>query len=407
MGIAISTITMASGLAAMTGGPVGFLVAIALDTVKTILTLIDKHQKGPLKSESSKLQKAIEKSLRKFTETELSADWNGYKRLTEVFLKHLDMIESFDEIKPLTGKDEEKFNIEDMGGKEEVKQQLFDEVSPQIYKVLTASTHLLGKIEHHISKVCDFDIQARKVKEKTKLENWGIVTFEKEPIPKEDEIEEKDSFATSCLKLYELYAKITTYHYQTYLKGLEVIQKIVGEKYYDTLSELQSTDPTKIKNKEAKKEAKEEKSRRKAYVFMQLLLDMIQNSREYNKKVFKPFLNPYEHYKMRYTVNYYHNNAKMYEHLNTYLKEFYVDEDIQKKVMFCSQQSLLGSCYLEDGTKAQQPGPWRSAYVPKGKRSMYNTRLKGTRCDIQKDGLPIKDRPSSMACFHLENEVQN
>eukprot|EP00111_Clytia_hemisphaerica_P007568 TCONS_00021994-protein len=471
MGIAISSITIVSGIASMVGGPVGYLVAMSLDIIKTILTIIDKKKNGPPESEASKLQKAIEKALRKFSETQLSADWNGYKRLTEVYLKHLDMIEKFDEVKPLVGEDKKQFNIEDMGGKEEVKQQLFDEVTPQIYKVLTSSTHLLGKIEHHISKVCDFDIQARKVKSERKI----LHVEEREPIPTQDEIEEKDTFATNCLKLYELYSKISSYHYQTYLKSLEVIHKIVGEKYFDNVSSgktpSESDDnaipnnpgasngnpapsksnpapsksnpapsksnpapsksnpapsktnsapsksnpapsksnpapsknnpaPSKSNNKKPSKrtmdQAKKEKSRRKAYVFMHLLLDMIQNSREYNKKVFKPFLNPFEHYKMRYTVNYYYNNEKMYEHLSTYLKDFFTDKEtmktVPKKVMFCSQQSLLGSCYLEDGPKAQDPGPWRSAYVPKGKSITVEYQLKANKAitfDAAK-GLPIK-----------------
>ena len=436
MGIAISSISIVSGIAAMVGGPVGYLVAMTLDIFKTILTIIDKKKKGPPESESSKLQKAIEKALRKFTETELSADWNGYKRLTEVYLKHLDMIETFDEVKPLTGEDKKQFSIEDMGGKEEVKQQLFDEVTPQIYKVLTSSTHLLGKIEHHISKVCDFDIQRKKVKSDRKK----LHTEEREPIPTQVEIEENDTFATNCLTLFELYAKISSYHYQTYLKSLEVIHKIVGEKYFNQVPKTSASGkvpvesdgkrddtaqpivdpktPTKDNSKTSKDTAKQpsskenaatssngsaaapsnprkanptpskttdkkppskrtldrakvEKSRRKAYIFMRLLLDMIKNSREYNKKIFKPFLNPFEHYKMRYTVNYYYNNEKKYEHLSTYLKDFFTDTETMKtvpnKVMFCSQQSLLGSCYLEGGTQSQEPGPWRSTYVPKGK----------------------------------------
>ena len=419
MGIAISAITMVSGFAAMSGNPVGFTIAMVLNSVKTILNIIDKHNKGPPESESSKLQKAIEKALRKFTETELNADWNGYQRLTDVYLKHLEMIQSFDKVEDLK---DATFSIEDKGDKEEVKQQLFDEVTPQIYKVLVSSTHLLGKVEHYISKVCDFDIQTRKIK-KMRMISVGVLrvkNYEKEPIPKEEEITEKDSFATDCLKLYELYSKISTYHYTTYLKSLEVVGKIVGTEYHDASSDPESqqnqpTDSSKqknpnqstgTKNNEAKqpkseeelkkKEAKEEKSRRKAYVFLHLLLDMIKNSREYNKKVFKPFLNPFEHYKMRYTVNFYYNNAKKYEHLTTYLKDFYTDDETMKttpkKVMFCSQQSLLGSCYLEKGTKAQ-PGPWRSAYVPKGKSItvQYQDQNKQTvNWASTKGGRPIK-----------------
>lgn len=355
MGMAISGLTVVSGLASFVGGPIGALVAMVLDTIKQILKIIDKRKKGPPESESSKLQKAIEKALVKFTVTGLNADWNGYKRSTEAYLKHLEMIDHFDEITPLEGKDQNKVDFGEMGGLEEVKQQLFDEVTPQIYKVLMSSTHLLGKIEYHITKVCDFDIQAKKVKSKYSLINVRFIN--KEPIPTTEEIDEKDSFASSCLKLYELYSKISSYHYQTYLKSLEAIDKIIKN--------VKTTGATSIPDD------KQAKSKRKAYVFMHLLLDMIQSSREYNKKVFKPFLNPFDYYKMRYTVNYYYNNEKSYEHLTAYLKDFLNDPETLKtmpnKVMLCSQQSLLGSCYLEDGAEAQMPGPWRSSYIPKGK----------------------------------------
>ena len=395
MGMTISGLTIASGLSSMVGGPVGIVVAMVLQLIKTTLVIINMSSKGPPESDSSKLEKAIKKALEKFTETGISADWNGYQRLTDAYLKHLEMIDHFDEMKPLEGKDENKVDFGEMGDLEQVRQQLFDEVTPQIYKVLMSSTHLLGKVEFHITKVCNFDIQANKVESKWSLQSKFpniIANIEEEPIPSSEEINEKDSFASDCLKLYELYAKISSYHFQTYLKSLEAIDKIIG-------SLKKTTDASTSNEKQAK-------TKRKAFVFMHLLLDMIQNSREYNKKVFKAFLNPFDNYKMRYTVNFYYNNEKSYAHLTAYLKDFFNDDEtmktIPKKVMFCSQQSLLGSCYLEDGGEAQMPGPWRSSYIPKGKSITVQYKDdKSNDIKVSANGAPIKlVGPSSMGMLY-------
>lgn len=404
LGMAISGITIVSGLATVVGGPVGYAVAMTLSLFKLGVTLIDKRLKKPEVDESTKLQKVIEKALQKFQESGLKAEWNGYERLTDLYLKHLEFVDHFDdkELQDATEEQQKIFKMDEMGGLSEVKEDMFDVVTPQIYKVLMSSSQLLGKVEYEISTICDFEIEMKKVNSKFQFNNFG--TTEQEPTPTEEELKEKHSLAKSCLGMYELYSKISSFHYQTYLKSLKAISGIIGEKDEKPGPETSTSTSTKG----GTKNDKETSSKRKAFIFMELLLDMIQNSREHNKKIFKPFLSPFSNYKMRYTVNYYHNYAGNYEHLSSYLNDLYSDkkmmEEVLNDVMLCSQPSLFGSCYVEENTDSTnlKEGNWRSAYIPIGK-SITVTYKSGDK-DIQSDPPIQLIGPSSMGMLFALRE---
>lgn len=364
LGMFISVVNVVSGIASTVGGPTGNIVGMSLNILNGGLRILKKEKSTPPESESAKLEKVIERALKEFRETQLKAEWGGYERLAGLYMKNVEFVDAFNDkktLEELTQEQQEAFNKNGMGSFGDVKQSMFETVTPKIYEILMSSSGLLGKIEFEISQICDMEVQMNKVKSNYKL--FRGYEDKQRPIT-DDEEKEKEKVAKSCLGIYELYAKINFYREQSLLRALDIINKMMRQKLPGWLR--WSTE-------------KSEHSKRKAYVYMELLLDVIQNSNEANKKIFEPLISPYHNYKMRYTVNYYQTYFGKYEYLQAYMgtlffKNDVTDTEVLSDVMLCNQFSMLGSCYREvltgntkDVAFDPKKSKWKSVYVPNGK----------------------------------------
>ena len=83
--MAISVITILSGIATASGNPIGLAIALALNLLKTGINVARKGNEKPEESESDKLKKVIKKALGEYREESLKAEWQGYEKLSDIF----------------------------------------------------------------------------------------------------------------------------------------------------------------------------------------------------------------------------------------------------------------------------------------------------------------------------------
>ncbi|XP_066934644.1 uncharacterized protein [Clytia hemisphaerica] len=369
IGMTIAAITFFSGIATASGNPIGLLIALGLNVLKTGITIGQKANQKPGESEADKLEKVIKKALREFRQTGLKAEWSGYQRLSDLFSGNVQFMETFNEQKESDVDADTMKEIKE--GKltlSEVKQRLFDVIVGRLYDVLMSSTTLLGKVQYELQQQCDYDLAVFKLKER----NWFKKKRDPASIPEEIDDEK---FAKNCLDLYELYAKMNFYRETKFIGHLNTIDKLMKTKLDDRFSFLTSSRYSPS-------------SKLDAYAYKLLILDIIRQMNENNKDVFKPLINVFGNIKMRYIANYFMTYSKKYEYVKSYLENLDMKDSELKDVMFCKTQSLTGSCRRmivpPTGTEVVDENfKFRSALVPKERvlRIFYN-----------KDGLgvPIK-----------------
>jgi len=331
----ISAITMVSGLASASGNPIGHVIAIILNLVNMGLKM--KMSNRETESEDSRLERIINKALKEFRETSLKAEWSGYERLSELFSSNVQFVADFNE------NIEQEQNKGDSMTTDNIKQTMFDIVVSRLYDVLMSSTVLLGKVEYEISKRCDMDVESAVIKDTDKPEEKDI---------DDDKLEQT---ARACLGMYELYSKMNFHRESKFLQHLEIISQILS-------------DDTKFKDLH--------ESRRLAFAYRHLVLNVINQMKENNMNVFKPLVDPLNNGYIRYIVNYYHSYSRNYDYLKAYLDNLDFGQYSLKDVMFCTMESLTGSCStIEPVGTVQYPNKYskdkrfifRSAYVPDGK----------------------------------------
>ena len=358
----ISAITFLSGLATASGNPIGLAVALGLNLLKTVFTIGKRASQKPGETESEKLEKVIKEALNEYRETSLKAEWNGYERSSDIFSENVKFLSRFDkEINDF--KDEiEKLALE----KTDIKRSVFDIVVSKFYTELMSSTVLSGKIQHEITEQCDEDVEKFKVLLKKKKEN---PTISKE--------EDKEDYAKKCLGLYELYGKMNYYRQTRFLNDLNTISNVI-----DNRTEF-SVDST-IDNKSVSA------LKLKAFSFKLLILNVIKQVNENDKKVYKPLADAFKNVKMRFLINYYHTHSKKYEYLNKYMEKLDLEQDRLKQVMFCTKEALTGSCTLKVTNDNQFK--YRSAFVPKDKtlEIIYKKNKKGKKDDKKSNQGSLK-----------------
>ena len=108
LGMVISVVTVFSGISSVVGGPIGNIVAMTLNILNAGLRILKKEKKKPEESESQKLEKMIKRALKEFRETQLKAEWSGYERLSDVYMKNVEFMDAFNEKKVLADLTEEQ-----------------------------------------------------------------------------------------------------------------------------------------------------------------------------------------------------------------------------------------------------------------------------------------------------------
>ena len=341
----INAISFCSGISSATGNPIGGVIALFLNLVNTGLKIFQKETTGKTESESERLERIINKVLKEYRETSLKAEWSGYERLSELFGKNVQFMADFDKgnvIEPTEGV---------AITSDSVKEAMFDIVVSRLYDVLMSSAVLLGKVEYEISKRCDIKVESdefekirlRKQKEKT------TVTA--------DDLEQ---VAKDCLGMYELFSKMNFHHEATFIGHLNIISGVIEQKE-------KAPNPTKKDSVD---------SNRVATAYKHLILNVIDQIKVNSKRVFKPLVDPFKNFRLRYIINYYHSYATKFEYLKSHLDNMDFKTEELKVIMFCSKESLTGSCSCPDPIGSpQSPGKYtkekpfifRSAFVPDGK----------------------------------------
>ena len=348
IGMVISAISILSGLATASGNPIGIAISLGLNLLKTMFAIGKKGAQKPAETESEKMEKIIKKALSEYRETSLRAEWLGYERSSDIFSENVKFLSNFDEkIKDFTSK------YDSLGLKEpEIKRSVFDIVMSKFYTEHMSSTVLLGKIEHEITEQCDEDVVKNEVKKLRSFFKSIKSFFIKEKNPTISEQEDKEDYAKKCLGLYELYGKINYYRQTKLLNDLDTVIDILDKKY--NTKNLNDIDKTLSDLK------------LKAFSLELLIINVIKQVNENDKKVYKPLADAFKNVKMRFLINYYHTHSKKYEYLNKYMEKLDLEQDRLKEVMFCTKEALIGSCTLE--AKMEESNfKYRSAFVPKDK----------------------------------------
>jgi hypothetical protein len=364
LGMAIGAITFFSGIASATGNPIGGIIALVLNLIKTGLNIAKKENTKPTESDSDRLERIIRKALKDYRQTGLKAEWSGYQRLSDVFSSNVEFMASFN-AESTTDMDADKLkDITDskMGTLSEVKQAMFDAVVSRLYDVLMSSTTLLGRVQYELSQECDYEVKMTELKSK-RLRRLGGKPEESTELNEEDD---KEELAKGCLGLYELYSKMNYFREQKFMGHLNAIDQIMRNR--QAASRLQFFGPGAAEDKTPK-------SKREAYAYKHLILDVIRQMNENNKDVFKPLTNAFTNLKYRYIINYYHTYSEKYEYLRAYMENLELDEEKLNDAMLCKKESLSGSCtrYLVGAaTRAEifdtRPFTFRSVFVPEGKK---------------------------------------
>ena len=368
IGMAISVITVLSGIATASGNPIGLSIALALNLLKTGLNVAKVATEEPEESESDKLEKVIKKALGEYRETNLKAEWNGYEKLSDIFKGNIEMVVKFSEWKESSP---EVADFKDKGLKlDTVKQSLFDIVVSRMYDVLMSSNVLLGKVQYEISEVCGEEgVETPKLKDS----KWSSSKDQPTISDKEDD----EDYAKKCLNLYELYGKMNYYREITFLGHLDSIDDLVGE--IKTATILKSLGY----------QTKREKSKVDSHSYKLLIMDVIKQMNENNKDVFKPLANAFKNVNSRYLINYLYTYPSKYEYLSKYIEKLDFGEERLKEVMFCTKEALSGSCTLKDDVNEQatvRSFKFRSAFVPEGKRLQISYEADDITKGIQKFG---------------------
>lgn len=365
MGMVISSVSILSGVASVVGGPIGNLIAIGLNVLKMGLSIAKKENAAPVETEAQKLEKAIKKALNEFRESQLKAEWSGYERLADLFSKNVEYVEEFANLtstKNFAESEKEEYGIKDTDSLNKAKEKMFEAVIPRMYDVLMGSSSLIGKIEYEISQACDYTLNVDKVIRKKYKENKDAKASAQ---VEEDREKTNTDFSERCLGIYELYAKVNYYREVTYITNLDRINEIVRPKL-----EKGKWLPGKFDTNRLSPEAKIY-----AFIYMKLILNVLKHSTEHNKKLFYPFLNPFNFFKMRYAINNYHTYTERYEYLNKYIENLDFSNvegemPVAEDVMFCDKPSLLGSCHVVETKKTDKEvkeGNVKSIYLPDGK----------------------------------------